>query len=222
MPWSIETRDGKHCVVLTATGEVKKCYPNRAAAAAYLKALYANTSEAKMSAVDRLVVKLAAQAEVVSLARVWIPPFDRERNGKIEQVDGYWRTLKPGERLTALEVKAIGDDPSTPQFKGLGGSAMKEQVQKQVSGLRMAKSHRAIAKADAPENPKWVAAQGFGKGSRRELQINRRTDEIAMLEERLWYVRDFEGREGRRRAAAFKARIALLLEEIRKLRAEED
>ncbi len=49
MPWHIERREGKACVVKTSTGEVKKCYPNRREALAYLRALYVNTSDERES-----------------------------------------------------------------------------------------------------------------------------------------------------------------------------
>lgn len=32
----------------------------------------------------------------IELARVWIPPFDRVKNGNVEHVDGYWREVPTG------------------------------------------------------------------------------------------------------------------------------
>jgi hypothetical protein len=65
VPWSIQARDGKHCVVVKSgpkKGKVAKCHDTREAAQAHLKALYANTGYSGMGAVDRLHVKLAGLA----------------------------------------------------------------------------------------------------------------------------------------------------------------
>lgn len=48
MPWSIEMRDGKHCVVKDADGEVEGCHDTHEKALAQQRALYAN--ESSMSA----------------------------------------------------------------------------------------------------------------------------------------------------------------------------
>lgn len=47
MPWEIKVKEGKSCVVKESSGEVKKCYPDKKDAVAYLRALYANVPEAK-------------------------------------------------------------------------------------------------------------------------------------------------------------------------------
>jgi hypothetical protein len=43
MPWHVESRGDRHCVVKTTTGEVKHCYSTKKEAVQYLRALYANT-----------------------------------------------------------------------------------------------------------------------------------------------------------------------------------
>lgn len=47
MPWHIERKDGRACVVKSSTGEVKKCYDKRRDALRLLRALYANVPEAR-------------------------------------------------------------------------------------------------------------------------------------------------------------------------------
>lgn len=45
MPWKIETKDGKHCVIKESTGETLKCYSDKGSATAYLRALYAHSGD---------------------------------------------------------------------------------------------------------------------------------------------------------------------------------
>lgn len=45
MPWKIEERDGKFCVVKKDSGETEKCYDNRGEAEDYMKALYASEED---------------------------------------------------------------------------------------------------------------------------------------------------------------------------------
>jgi hypothetical protein len=65
MPWSIQERDGKFCVVVKSgpkKGKTTACHDSREKAQRQLRALYANTSEAEysqMGAIDRLQVRLA-------------------------------------------------------------------------------------------------------------------------------------------------------------------
>ena len=47
VPWHIEKKEGKHCIVKTSSDEIKHCYPNRHEALKYLRALYANTQDEK-------------------------------------------------------------------------------------------------------------------------------------------------------------------------------
>lgn len=55
-----------------------------------------------------LAQKLGVDPELVSLAmRVYVPPHIRVKNGKKENVDGYWRTVTRNSPLTNDEVKAI-------------------------------------------------------------------------------------------------------------------
>lgn len=42
MPWHIERRGEKVCVIKTSTGEVKHCYDRRREALMYLRALYSH------------------------------------------------------------------------------------------------------------------------------------------------------------------------------------
>jgi hypothetical protein len=46
MPFSIRKQEGKYCVINDDTKAVKKCYPSKAPAVDYMKALYANVPEA--------------------------------------------------------------------------------------------------------------------------------------------------------------------------------
>lgn len=50
MPYKLEKRDGKTCVVKKGSGEVVKCHANPADAAKHLRALYANNASASLSA----------------------------------------------------------------------------------------------------------------------------------------------------------------------------
>lgn len=55
MPYFIRTEGDKHCVVKGTEkepGETMKCYPTRAAALAYLRALYVNVEDAKATVTD--------------------------------------------------------------------------------------------------------------------------------------------------------------------------
>jgi hypothetical protein len=64
VPWHVERRGGKHCVVVSEgpkKGKVAGCHASPEKAKAQVKALYANTSGDKYvhtSAVDRLAIKL--------------------------------------------------------------------------------------------------------------------------------------------------------------------
>lgn len=45
MPWKIEARNGKQCVIRTSDGKNEKCHDDRAAAVAHMRALYANENK---------------------------------------------------------------------------------------------------------------------------------------------------------------------------------
>jgi hypothetical protein len=53
MPWSIQRREGKYCVVKQG-GEVLKCYPNRTDAIKYQRALYAHEPSARRASMDQV------------------------------------------------------------------------------------------------------------------------------------------------------------------------
>lgn len=49
MPWHIEQRGTRYCVVKDADGSTEKCHPTKEKAARHMAALYANTEEAHMN-----------------------------------------------------------------------------------------------------------------------------------------------------------------------------
>jgi len=63
-------------------------------------------------AIERLSTKLDAGA--VGLARIFIPPYPRVVNGKVQNVDGYWREVGSLDELGPEERMAYESAPLPP------------------------------------------------------------------------------------------------------------
>src|SRR5687767_12302786 len=52
MPWHVEERDSRFCVIKDSDGENEGCHDSRAEAEAQMRALYANEPEARVARLD--------------------------------------------------------------------------------------------------------------------------------------------------------------------------
>lgn len=129
MPWKIERREGRYCVINEDDGENEGCHDSRAEAEAQMRALYASENRAA----ERLPIEMrsASVGDVnfpERLIEVLAVPYGQE--ALVEYRGEFWnesfeRGSFDGVEQRSGKIKAYRDhDPSTTSKSGLIGRAV--------------------------------------------------------------------------------------------------
>lgn len=84
MPWKIESRNGKYCVVRKPDGKVEKCHDSRGEAQDHMAALYANTGHKDLGNESPILKELERQSDIMPS----VTGFTVKQDGK-----GTWHWL---------------------------------------------------------------------------------------------------------------------------------
>jgi hypothetical protein len=102
MPWSIQRREGKYCVVKQG-GELLKCYPSRTDAIKYQRALYAHEPSARRASMTEMktlpvaIIPVAPPREWFEIPEPNEPtPMTYEGNGRVFGHLAAWETCHAG------------------------------------------------------------------------------------------------------------------------------
>lgn len=93
MPWKIEERDEKHCVVKESDGSVEKCHDSRSEAEDHMKALYANTEDEGYS-----------KEEIASIPEETIEAAEKSLMKSVGDYLKSWFTKKVEENVPAFQL----------------------------------------------------------------------------------------------------------------------
>lgn len=108
------------------------------------------------------IVQLAGKLDRVELARIYVPPHKRMKNGQMQDVDGYWRVVRSIADLTPEERKAVGPNSKATRKSGaptLGGKNAPGSSARDSSG-RMVRKQAGAPKPEPKAKPEPEAKQG--------------------------------------------------------------
>jgi hypothetical protein len=164
MPYKIEQRDGKYCVVKADSGETMKCYGSESDAKSYLGALYANVDDAKMHS-------LPASLSIVKTADGRYRWTSISSNNALDR-DGEIVSSQALE-LDVYRSKMYGDQSElrifhlpyalggAPDFRAVVDGHLVETGEFYEAGIAKSVAEWMMRNPDAPDGSGWGTSIGF-------------------------------------------------------------
>lgn len=165
MPYKIENRDGKYCVVKADSGETMKCYASESQAKDYLGALYANVDDASK------MHSISARTMIVKTADGRYRWTSISSNNALDR-DGEIVSAQALE-MDVYRSKQYGDDSKlqvfhlpypvggAPDYRGVADGHLVETGEFYDTPNAKAVAEWMIRNPDAPDGSGWGTSIGF-------------------------------------------------------------
>lgn len=124
MPWQVEEREGKYCVIKETDGSTEKCHDTREEANRHMAALYASENRAPIEARSAVVEGVDPPQRTIEVLAV---PYEQEAiveyRGEIWR-ESFDRGAFDGVEVRPNRIKAFRDHVSGAHMKGTARSGL--------------------------------------------------------------------------------------------------